>query len=98
MSNGANPHMGIRKTALANACLALLIGALPRIVVAEGCVVVSVHPEQEAARAGVRPGDRVTGWSRASSPPANPEPAEGSIRSWFDLFDAEVEQGPRGLV
>jgi len=63
-----------------------------------GLVVESVEKGGAAAKAGLLPGDRLLSWKRASTPPANPEPASGTLRSPFDLMDAETEQGPRGSV
>lgn len=65
---------------------------------ASGVVVEQVQPGFAAARAGLRPGDVLTRWERAASPPVNPEPVEGAFTSPFDLDDVEREQAPRGEV
>lgn len=49
-------------------------------------------------RAGLKAGDILERWTRAASPPANPEPAEGLLRSQFDFVEVEIEQGARGDV
>jgi CHAT domain-containing protein/tetratricopeptide (TPR) repeat protein len=61
-----------------------------------GVVVESVVTGFAAQEAGLRPGDVVVGWERAASPPANPQPAGGDVRSPFDLAQVEREQAPRG--
>src|SRR5262245_38655540 len=63
-----------------------------------GVVVEEVAPGSGGHKAGVRPGDVITAWSRAPVPPANPEAAEGAIASPFDLAGVEVEQVHRGPV
>jgi CHAT domain-containing protein/Tfp pilus assembly protein PilF len=75
--------------------LAIALTASP----AQAAVVVEEVREGFAARqAGLRPGDVLTDWERAPSPPANPDPAGGPIGSPFDLEWVEREQAPRGEV
>lgn len=63
-----------------------------------GMVVERVAPEFPAARSGLVAGDVILSWSRAATPPANPEAAEGILVSPFDLEVVRVEQAPRGIV
>ncbi len=63
-----------------------------------GMVVERVAPDWPAARAGLIAGDVIFAWSRAATPHANPEPAEGTLVSPFDLEVVRTEQAPRGLV
>lgn len=64
----------------------------------EGVVVEAVMPGSAGDRAGVRPGDLLSAWTREPSPPANPTGAGGRLRSPFDLNGLEIEQAPRGTV
>jgi CHAT domain-containing protein/Tfp pilus assembly protein PilF len=63
-----------------------------------GIVVEQVTKDGSAAKAGIEPGDVVLSWSRPSAPPANPDPAQGTIGSPFELDRLETEQSPRGSV
>jgi CHAT domain-containing protein/Tfp pilus assembly protein PilF len=63
-----------------------------------GVVVEEVQRGFAADEAGLRPGDVLHSWDRAAGPPANPEPAHGTIASPFELSEVEREQAPRGLV
>jgi CHAT domain-containing protein/Tfp pilus assembly protein PilF len=53
-----------------------------------GVVVVSVMKETEADQDGIKPGDVIDGWSRATE--------HGNIDSPFDFSWVEIEQKPRG--
>jgi CHAT domain-containing protein len=64
----------------------------------QGVVVDEVHAGFGAEQAGLRPGDVLLEWARAATPPVNPEPARGTLRSQFDLVEIELEQAPRGEV
>jgi hypothetical protein len=64
----------------------------------EGVAIEEVRKGFAAEQAGLRPGDVILRWSRPARPPANPDAAEGEIRSPFDLADVEMEQGARGPV
>lgn len=55
-----------------------------------GTVVHSCQAEEAAARAGIEPGDVVTGWERGDE--------GGPVGSPFDLLIVEQEQAPRGPV
>ncbi len=55
-----------------------------------GVVVESVDTEFEAEKDGIKPGDVIDGWSRATE--------RGTIDSPFDLTWVEIEQKPRGLL
>jgi CHAT domain-containing protein/Tfp pilus assembly protein PilF len=66
--------------------------------VQRGAIVEAVSPGSAADTAGIQVGDVILSWSRAATPPANPEMASGSVESPFDLSDVETEQAPRGLV
>lgn len=74
---------------------ALLLSLAPAALTAE-VVVDEVESGFAADEAGLRPGDLLDAWERAAAPPANPEPAQGSLRSPFDLAWVEREQAPRG--
>lgn len=63
-----------------------------------GILVDEVRRGSTADRAGLLPGDLLVSWRRAASPPANPQPSAGELRSPFDLMDVLVEQLPRGEV
>jgi CHAT domain-containing protein/tetratricopeptide (TPR) repeat protein len=63
-----------------------------------GVVVDEVHAGFGAEQAGLRKGDVLLEWSRAATPPANPGPAQGALRSQFDLVEVELDQAPRGQV
>ncbi len=61
-----------------------------------GVVVVAAPAGGPAATAGIRVGDVLLRWRRDASPPANTEPASGSLGSPFDLSLAVAEEMPRG--
>jgi CHAT domain-containing protein/Tfp pilus assembly protein PilF len=61
-----------------------------------GVVVQAVQPTSAGERAGLRPGDELTSWERASSPDGTS--SRGNIDSPFDLTEIETEQAPRGVV
>jgi CHAT domain-containing protein/tetratricopeptide (TPR) repeat protein len=63
---------------------------------AAGIVVDEVYEGFGGHEAGLQRGDVLLSWTRAASPPANPSPARGELRSQFDLVEAELEQAPRG--
>jgi len=63
-----------------------------------GVVVVETGLDSAPARAGIRPGDTLTGWERLPNPPANPCGAHGEIGSWVDWLAVVWEQAPRGTV
>ena len=65
---------------------------------AAGVVVEEVAPGSLGERAGLLPGDVLTGWWRPGAAPANPGPAAGLLLSPFDLQAAFVEQAPRGAL
>jgi CHAT domain-containing protein/Tfp pilus assembly protein PilF len=73
--------------------VALLVLAAPA-----GVVVEEVQPAFAAHDAGLRPGDVLLSWERAASPPSNPERAQGTLASPFDLSEVEREQASRGPV
>ena len=56
-----------------------------------GVVVVRVTPGLAADKAGLRPGDRLSGWSQGTA-------ARGTFSSARDVMRAEIERGPRGPV
>lgn len=57
-----------------------------------GVVVESVEPLYAGQRAGIQPGDVITGWNREGSA------AEGKVDSPFDMIRVEIEQAPRGEI
>lgn len=63
-----------------------------------GAWIESVAPGSLGERAGLRPGDRVTGWRREASFPGSPIPAAGAVASPFDLEAALREEAPRGAL
>src|SRR5262245_15494960 len=63
-----------------------------------GVVVEGVASGSAAEKVGIQPGDVIVAWSRAAVPPANPEPAEGTIASPFGVHAVGIEQAPRGPV
>jgi CHAT domain-containing protein/Tfp pilus assembly protein PilF len=63
-----------------------------------GVIIETVNKGSVAEKAGLLPGDVIITWSRAASPPANPQPAQGHILSPFDLLNVEWEQSPRGPI
>src|SRR5262249_52873611 len=93
----------LKRSALGvSSCLLLwLAGAGPvggedPAVLAPGVVADVMAKGSAAEKAGIKPGDVIVSWFRASSPPANPEPVQGQLVSPFDLVEVEVEQAPRG--
>jgi CHAT domain-containing protein len=66
---------------------------------APGGLVVEAAADGFAAwRAGLSAGDVLVRWERRPSPPANPDPASGPLRSPLDLDALEIEQASRGQV
>lgn len=63
-----------------------------------GVVVTSVLAGSAGDRAGIRPGDLLSTWTRGPHPPANPDEAQGSLETPLDLMAVELEQAPRGEV
>jgi CHAT domain-containing protein/Tfp pilus assembly protein PilF len=61
-----------------------------------GIVVQAVQPTSAGERAGLKPGDELTSWERASSPDG--AKSRGNIKCPFDLTEIETEQAPRGVV
>lgn len=61
-------------------------------------IVEAVENGSAGHKAGIRPGDMLTSWERAASPPANPAATSGDFVSPFDLGELEAEQAPRGPV
>lgn len=68
------------------------------ILKAQGVVVEAMAEASAPEKAGAREGDVFHTWTRPASPPANPEPAEGTLESPFDWDWLETEQAPRGTV
>lgn len=64
----------------------------------QGVVVEEVTHGYAGQAAGLQPGDLILSWSREANPPANPQAAEGEIRTPFDLVEVEIEQAPRGRL
>lgn len=79
------------------ALLAALAGGLPPELEV-GVVIEKVQPGSVGEQAGFRPGDVLLDWQRAPTPPANPRPAAGTLRSPFDLTQVLIEQLPRGAL
>jgi CHAT domain-containing protein/predicted negative regulator of RcsB-dependent stress response len=65
--------------------------ATPGTAQDEGVVVVSVAPGLAADQAGLRPGDRLVGWSQGPA-------ARGAFSAPRDVMQVESERGPRGPV
>jgi CHAT domain-containing protein/Tfp pilus assembly protein PilF len=65
---------------------------------AAGVVVESVIPHSAGEAAGLQAGDLILSWSCAASSPAFPQPANGEIRSPYDLLPLEIEESPRRAV
>jgi CHAT domain-containing protein len=63
-----------------------------------GVVLEEVGKGSALERAGLRPGDLLTGWERPPDPPANPQAGAGEIRTAFDWAWVKIEQAPRGMV
>jgi len=83
------------------ACLVVLLAtpSLPADAAADHGVVVEEATYGYAGHAaGLRPGDSLMRWSREANPPANPYPAQGEIRTPFDVVEVEIEQAPRGRL
>ena len=108
----ANATHGVRRAhghraaafALSSAIGVSVLGVHPspqRVAEAAGTpsiVVEAVEKGSAGHKAGILPGDVLTSWERAASPPANPSTAQGARLSPFDLAEIEVEQAPRGPV
>src|SRR5688500_5643044 len=54
-------------------------------------VVEAVEQGSAGQKAGILPGDLLTSWERAASPPANPTAVRGNFDSPFDLGELEAE-------
>src|SRR6185295_1857605 len=80
------------------AAVLLVAGILSATPARADVVVEGLEPGSVTERAGLKPGDVLLRWERAASPPANPEPAGGTLASPFDVDDVEREQAPRGDV
>jgi CHAT domain-containing protein/tetratricopeptide (TPR) repeat protein len=80
------------------ATLSVLGPSTGRTVEFRGIVLEEVAPGSEIEKAGLRAGDVLSRWERPSSPPANPEPAQGVLASPFDWMWLEVEQAYRGSM
>jgi CHAT domain-containing protein/Tfp pilus assembly protein PilF len=65
-------------------------GAAPGRAQDAGVVVVGVAPGLAAEKAGLRPGDRLVGWSQGA--------ARGTFSAPRDVLQVEIERGPRGPV
>ena len=66
--------------------------------VARGVVLETAGAASTAHPDGLQPGDVLTAWERAASPPANPLSAQGDLRSPLELTEIEIAQAPRGVV
>ena len=75
-----------------------LVLFLPSTLSAQGVVVETVAPASALEKAEAREGDVFRSWTRPANPPANPEPASGTLLSPFDWRWLEIEQAPRGPV
>jgi CHAT domain-containing protein/tetratricopeptide (TPR) repeat protein len=67
-------------------------------VVLPGVVIEEIPKGSELEKAGLQVGDVILRWERLPNPPANPEGAYGVVQSYFDWFELELEQVPRGAV
>jgi CHAT domain-containing protein len=65
--------------------------AAPGLAQDAGVVVVGVAPGLAAEKAGLRPGDRLVGWSQGPA-------ARGTFSAARDVMQVEIERGPRGPV
>ena len=63
-----------------------------------GVVVEEVGEGSALEKAGLQVGDVLLSWERPPNPPANPERAQGELKSPFDWEWLVVEQAPRGRV
>jgi CHAT domain-containing protein/Tfp pilus assembly protein PilF len=70
-------------------CIVITL-SVASVALSQGVVVEEVSKGSEGERAGLRPGDLLTGWSRGE--------AQGRIDSPFDFEDIQAEQAPRGIV
>jgi CHAT domain-containing protein/Tfp pilus assembly protein PilF len=71
---------------------------LPSLLSAQGVVVETVATASALEKAGAREGDVFRAWTRLANPPANPEPASGTLESPFDWQWLKIEQAPRGPI
>src|SRR5436305_1068350 len=62
----------------------------PDVMVKPGIIIEKVDKNSEAEKSGIFPGDIILHWVRGD--------AHGEIESPFDLYEIEIEQGPRGAV
>jgi CHAT domain-containing protein/tetratricopeptide (TPR) repeat protein len=74
-----------------------LLACAPTPGARDGVVVAYVDPAGAGAQAGVATGDVLLSFERAGALPASPAVA-APLSSCFAVFNAEVEQGPRGPV
>jgi len=63
-----------------------------------GVVIESLDKGSLAGKTGMQAGDLIVSWSRAASPPANPQAAHGQIESPFDFAEVEHDQAQRGRL
>jgi CHAT domain-containing protein/Tfp pilus assembly protein PilF len=65
-----------------------------------GVVVEDLAPASAGERAGIRPGDLIVGWSRATAAAGGSSGAgrDRRIETPFDLLEVEGEEAPRGAV
>src|SRR5262245_17501121 len=92
---------GVRRHAVVLGACAILWHGAPAAARADppaGVTVESVRPGFAAHQAGLRTGDILLGWERATAPPAQAAPAQGELGSPLDVAEVEIEQAPLGPV
>ncbi|HWN44115.1 MAG TPA: CHAT domain-containing protein [Thermoanaerobaculia bacterium] len=89
--------MKIRRAVLAILCLGLA-GAAFAETSGPGVAVEALEGGSALDKAGLRPGDLLVSWETPPDPPANPQGAEGEVRTVFDWLGVKAEQAPRGTV